>query len=146
MNVNRHFGGTYRLHLHGRKISRTRNQRERRWQAELFSCSAYSSTLKMEVKCSSETSVDFQRTTRRCQYLGLCSADWWYSEVWSIRRVLSWLHLRHYFGICLKGLTKTREVPARIVFGRAKIRTGHFPNTSQKRYSLVEIYRRFEGT
>jgi hypothetical protein len=26
---------------------------------------AYSSTLKMEVTCSSETSVDFQRTTRR---------------------------------------------------------------------------------
>jgi hypothetical protein len=28
------------------------------------SCLAYSSTLKMEAKCSSETSVDFQRTTR----------------------------------------------------------------------------------
>jgi hypothetical protein len=31
----------------------------------LVSCSAYSSTLKMEAMCSSETSVDFQRTTRR---------------------------------------------------------------------------------
>jgi hypothetical protein len=31
----------------------------------LVSCSAYSSTLKREVTCSSETSVDFQRTTRR---------------------------------------------------------------------------------
>jgi hypothetical protein len=30
----------------------------------LVSCLAYSSTLKMEAKCSSETSVDFQRTTR----------------------------------------------------------------------------------
>jgi hypothetical protein len=30
----------------------------------LISCSAYS-TLKMEEICSSETSVDFQRTTRR---------------------------------------------------------------------------------
>jgi hypothetical protein len=29
------------------------------------SCSAFSSTLKMEAICSSETSVDFQRTTRR---------------------------------------------------------------------------------
>jgi hypothetical protein len=29
----------------------------------LVSCSAYSSTLKIEVICSSETSVDFQRTT-----------------------------------------------------------------------------------
>jgi hypothetical protein len=31
----------------------------------LVSCLAYSSTLKMEVTCSSETSVDFQLTTRR---------------------------------------------------------------------------------
>jgi hypothetical protein len=31
----------------------------------LVSCSAYSSTLKMEVICSSETLVDFLRTTRR---------------------------------------------------------------------------------
>jgi hypothetical protein len=29
------------------------------------SCSAYSSTLKMEAICSSKTSVDFQRTIRR---------------------------------------------------------------------------------
>jgi hypothetical protein len=60
LKVNRRFGGTYR-----------------RWQAEqsarlclppvftLVSCLAYSSTLKMEAKCSSETSVEFQRTTRR---------------------------------------------------------------------------------
>jgi hypothetical protein len=32
---------------------------------KFVSCSAYSSTLKMEAICSSETSVDFQRTTRR---------------------------------------------------------------------------------
>jgi hypothetical protein len=31
----------------------------------LVSCSAYFSTLKMEALCSPETSVDFQRTTRR---------------------------------------------------------------------------------
>jgi hypothetical protein len=31
----------------------------------LVSCLAYSSTLKMEAKCSSEVSVDFRRTTRR---------------------------------------------------------------------------------
>jgi hypothetical protein len=30
----------------------------------LFLCLAYPSTLKIEVICSSETSVDFQRTTR----------------------------------------------------------------------------------
>jgi hypothetical protein len=34
-------------------------------QSLLVSFSAYSSTLKMEAICSSETSVDFQRTTRR---------------------------------------------------------------------------------
>jgi hypothetical protein len=34
-------------------------------RALLVSCSAYPSTLKMEAICSSETSVDFQRTTRR---------------------------------------------------------------------------------
>jgi hypothetical protein len=52
---------------------RGRNQSESRWQAEpcfppactLVSCLAYSSTLKMEAICSSETSVDFQRTTWR---------------------------------------------------------------------------------
>jgi hypothetical protein len=43
LKVNRRLGGTYRLHLQGRKISRARNQRESRWQAE----------------------VNFQRTTRR---------------------------------------------------------------------------------
>jgi hypothetical protein len=31
----------------------------------LVSCSAYSSIMKMEATCSSETSVDFQRTARR---------------------------------------------------------------------------------
>jgi hypothetical protein len=33
--------------------------------SRLFFFSAYSSTLKREAICSSETSVDFQRTTRR---------------------------------------------------------------------------------
>jgi hypothetical protein len=32
----------------------------------LVSCLTYSSTLKIEAKCYSETSVGFQRTTRRC--------------------------------------------------------------------------------
>jgi hypothetical protein len=34
LEVNRRFGGTYCLHLQGRRISRARNQRESRWQAE----------------------------------------------------------------------------------------------------------------
>jgi hypothetical protein len=54
LKVNQRFGGTYRLHLQGRRISQARSQRESRWPAEL--CFAI---------CCSETSVDFQRTTRR---------------------------------------------------------------------------------
>jgi hypothetical protein len=58
---------TCRLHLQSRSISQARNQRESRWQAELclISCLAYASNLKIEATCSSETSVDFERTTRR---------------------------------------------------------------------------------
>jgi hypothetical protein len=60
LKVNRRFGRTFCLHLQGRRISRKTNQRESRWQAEF-----YPPTLKMEAICSSETSVDFQRITRR---------------------------------------------------------------------------------
>jgi hypothetical protein len=35
MKFNRRFGETYRLYLHGRKISRAKNQSESMWQAEL---------------------------------------------------------------------------------------------------------------
>jgi hypothetical protein len=59
VRFNRRFGGTYRLHLQGWKISLARNRSEDEWQA------SYSSTLKMEAICSSETSLDTQRTTRR---------------------------------------------------------------------------------
>jgi hypothetical protein len=55
LRVNRRFEGTYRLHLHGRRISR----------ALLATCWAYFSTLKIEEPSSSETSVDFQRATGR---------------------------------------------------------------------------------
>jgi hypothetical protein len=62
LKVNRRFGGTYCLLLQGRRISRARNKPESRCQAELCCCF---SILKMEATCSSETSVDFQQTTRR---------------------------------------------------------------------------------
>jgi hypothetical protein len=65
LKVNRSFGGTYRLHLHGR-ISGARYQHESKPSFPpaftLVSCS-FHSTLKMEVICSSETSVDFQLTS-----------------------------------------------------------------------------------
>jgi hypothetical protein len=87
LKVNQRFGGTWCHYLPGRRISQVRNRRESRWKVEqsafrnfglhwqlksclltaftLMSCSAYSSTLKMEAKCSSETSVDSQQITRR---------------------------------------------------------------------------------
>jgi hypothetical protein len=70
LKVIRRFGGICSLHLKGRRISRERNQRENGWQAE--------HTLKMEAKCSSKMSVDFQRTTQfyipedRILRLGYC--------------------------------------------------------------------------
>jgi hypothetical protein len=58
LKINRRFGGTYRLypHLHSLGLSSAFTP---------IRYSAYSSTLKMEAICSSEMSVDFQRTTRR---------------------------------------------------------------------------------
>jgi hypothetical protein len=35
LKVKRRFGGTYRIHLQGRRISRARNQNESKWQTEL---------------------------------------------------------------------------------------------------------------
>jgi hypothetical protein len=50
--VNRRFGGTPRLHLQLRRTIQTRNQHE--------------AGSKVEAACPSETSVDSQRTIRRC--------------------------------------------------------------------------------
>jgi hypothetical protein len=68
LKVKRRFGGTYRLHFQCRRISQRRHQREagskQSW-CMVVSSSAYSWTLYVEGRCSSETSVDFQRTKRR---------------------------------------------------------------------------------
>jgi hypothetical protein len=58
----RRFGGTCRLHLQGRRIIQVRNQHEAR--CLLVSRLAFSSTVKIQVTYSSETSVVFQRTIR----------------------------------------------------------------------------------
>jgi hypothetical protein len=55
LNVNQRFGGTCPLHLQGIRIT----------CSTLVSHLPYSSTLKTEVTRPPETSVDFQRTTRR---------------------------------------------------------------------------------
>jgi hypothetical protein len=60
LSVIRRFGGTYRLHLQGRK-----NKLSKKTAWKQVESSAYFSTLKMEAICPSETSVDSQQTTRR---------------------------------------------------------------------------------
>jgi hypothetical protein len=55
LKVNRRFGETFLLHLQYRRIRQTSNQSELN----------RNQSLKMEVTCYSETSVDLQRTTQR---------------------------------------------------------------------------------
>jgi hypothetical protein len=57
LKVNTCFRGTYLLHLQGRRTNAKTDVKQ-------VSCSAYSSTLKLEAIYSSEMSVDFQRITR----------------------------------------------------------------------------------
>jgi hypothetical protein len=65
LKVNRRFGRTFRLNFRDGKISKAANQREVLLSTcfTMVSCLAYFSTLEMDATCSSETSVDFQRTT-----------------------------------------------------------------------------------
>jgi hypothetical protein len=60
LQVNRSFGGTCRLHLKVRRVSEARILREAGSKH-----SSYSSTLKMNATCYSETSVALERITRR---------------------------------------------------------------------------------
>jgi hypothetical protein len=61
LKVNRRFGGTCLLLLQDRRISQTRNL----YAFKLVSYLGYSSILKTEATCSSETLVDFYRTIWR---------------------------------------------------------------------------------
>jgi hypothetical protein len=65
LRVNRRFGGTYCLHLQGRRNKLSKKSACLLPAFTLVSCSAYFFILKMEAICSSETSVDTQRTTLR---------------------------------------------------------------------------------
>jgi hypothetical protein len=58
LKVNQRFRGTYHLHLQAWRISQVGDQSESSGQAELVSCSAYS-TLKTEVTCSLKCQVTF---------------------------------------------------------------------------------------
>jgi hypothetical protein len=72
-NVDQSFGGTCHLHLLGRRISQARDHHKSRLQALhclppdfiLISCFEYSSIMKSEATCSSETSVVIRRITWR---------------------------------------------------------------------------------
>jgi hypothetical protein len=65
LKLSRRFGRKFHIHFQRRR-TRAINQRESRQQAELCLTPSYSSTLMMEAICSNETSVDFQRSTWRC--------------------------------------------------------------------------------
>jgi hypothetical protein len=67
LKVNGSFGGTYRLHFQIRNIGQARNQLEasKRFCFFMISLLDYSSPPKIEVTCSSETSVEFQQSLRR---------------------------------------------------------------------------------
>jgi hypothetical protein len=66
LKVSGRFGGKYRLHLEGRRISRVRNQSE-------AGCLAYSSTLKMDAIPYSETSVELYQAPIFCGPFEFCS-------------------------------------------------------------------------
>jgi hypothetical protein len=86
LKANRRFGGTC-LNFQGQKVSQAKkNQLESRRQALLVSPLTYSSTPKIEVTCSSEKSVDIQRTT------------WLY--ILEDRTLLYELLLSHILAIC----------------------------------------------
>jgi hypothetical protein len=59
LKVNLCFGGTYRFHIQGRRISQTSNQHSLGSMTD----SSHYSTLKMEVTCCFKILVDIQRTT-----------------------------------------------------------------------------------
>jgi hypothetical protein len=67
LNVNRHFGGTYHLHLQGRRMRRAKNQRESsacHMHSWWFLAWLILQTWRLGWR-SSKTSVDTQRTTWR---------------------------------------------------------------------------------
>jgi hypothetical protein len=61
-NVTRRFGGTYCLHLKGQEEAKQEIREKQAVSFMVVPCLAYSSTVTVEAKCSSEISVDFHRT------------------------------------------------------------------------------------
>jgi hypothetical protein len=65
VNVSWCFRGSCRLHLQGRRVNQARNQHEIAYFMLVCLLLGLPSIENMEAKCSSESSVDFQRTIRR---------------------------------------------------------------------------------
>jgi hypothetical protein len=67
LKINRRFGGKCRFHLQVLRVNKSKNQQKAgsKQNFMLFSCLSYISNVKKGVTCSSETSVDIQRTARR---------------------------------------------------------------------------------
>jgi hypothetical protein len=66
LGFNQRFGGTYRLHLQGRRNKFSRKPASKQVASRIwFFAELISSTVKMKAICSSETSVEAQRATRR---------------------------------------------------------------------------------
>jgi hypothetical protein len=63
--VNRRFGGTYCLHIHGRRNKFSKKPASKQVESRILLAEFISLTLTMEAICSSETSIDTQRTTLR---------------------------------------------------------------------------------
>jgi hypothetical protein len=86
LEMNRRFGWTYHLHIHGLKISQIRYKHEATSFVTclmMVSCLAYSSALKMEAKCYSELPLTSNRlrcvTSQKEKLFTACTED----DLWS---------------------------------------------------------------
>jgi hypothetical protein len=110
LSMKRRFGGTYRLHLQGRRHNFSKNQEASRWQefCLLVLGKIIFSTLKMEAICSSETSLDTQQTTRRHT-----------PEDDTLQFFICWIYCSHgggYWQFCLLGIKPCCSVKSGNVF------------------------------
>jgi hypothetical protein len=137
LKVNWRFGGTCRLYFQGRAISWSRNERTLFFPPVFTSVSCSALALKVKVTCSSESSVEFQRTTRRyiaevrtlhcqtwcCITLEVipqrlrCSIVYNMSSIAEIEN-LAQLFNRMQFHICTEITCKAQELPHKIIYSR----------------------------
>jgi hypothetical protein len=68
LKLNWRFGGTYYLHLQGRRISRARNKRESRWQAEPLAVNGLHSIISQKMELFITTAVRTSDPTWWCSY------------------------------------------------------------------------------